>query len=130
MTGCSGVDCKNCLEGVVEQPHGVEIFTADGVFIKQMAIPKAGTMVPQHSHVFDHTSMLARGSVRVWKDGVLDGDVVAPAGIFIAAGIKHAFLALEDETIIYCIHNISRIGNVEIAEEHQLKGADAEAHRG
>jgi quercetin dioxygenase-like cupin family protein len=105
-----------------EQPYGVEIHTPDGIFIKQMVIAKAGTYVPQHSHAWDHTSMLAAGAVRVWRDGVIDRDYQAPTGIPIAAGVKHMFMALEDETIVYCIHNISRTGEVEVSDEHQIVG--------
>lgn len=105
-----------------EQPYGVEIRMADDVFIKQMAIPKAGTYVPQHSHAYDHTSMLAVGSVRVWEDEVLKGDFTAPTGLFIRAGTKHCFLSLEDNTVVYCIHNVSRGDLVEILEENHILG--------
>lgn len=97
-----------------DQPPVVEIKMADGIFIKQMLIARSGTFIPQHVHPYDHTSMLAVGSVRLWKDGVLDGDYTAPTGILITAGIAHMFMALSDNTIVYCIHNVSRTGAVEI----------------
>lgn len=105
-----------------EQPYGVEIRSTDDIFVKQMVIPKSGTIVPQHSHAYDHLSMLAVGSVRVWEDGEDKGVVKAPAGITIKSGVKHTFMSLEDNTIIYCIHNIARSGDVEILEEHQIIG--------
>lgn len=105
-----------------EQPYGVEIKMSDGIFIKQMVIPRAGTYIPQHSHLYDHTSMLAAGSIRVWKDGECLGEFSAPTGILIEAGAKHTFLALEDGTTIYCIHNISRTGEVDIQDEHHVPG--------
>ena len=105
-----------------EQPPVVEIKMADGIFIKQMAIAKAGTVIPQHSHVYDHTSMVAVGSVSVWCDGHHLGDYRAPTGILIPAHRKHLFVALEDGTVVYCIHRIDRTGEVEIAEEHHLPG--------
>jgi hypothetical protein len=115
------VACDNCAAcGIIEQPYGVEIHSTDGIFIKQMVIPTAGTLVPQHSHTFDHLSMLATGAVRVWKDGVLVGDKVAPCGITIVAGSKHAFLALEDRTTIYCIHNLHGANDVGVLSEHQF----------
>lgn len=112
-----------------DQPYGVELKMADGVFIKQMAIPRAGTLIPQHSHKYDHTSMLAVGAIRVWQDGALRGDFTAPTGLTIKAGTKHTFLSLVDDTVVYCIHNIARTGRsgrtgeVEIADEHQFEGA-------
>jgi hypothetical protein len=105
------------------QPPVVEIKMADGIFIKQMFIESAGTYIPTHAHMYDHVSMLARGSVRLWRDGVLIGDFVAPKGIDIPAKTKHTFLALEDSTTIYCIHNIKTAESVEILEEHHLVGA-------
>lgn len=110
------------LHAADEQPHTVEHITSDGVYIMHIVIPKAQSLVPQHSHVYDHTTMVAKGKVKVWEDGKFMGDKVAPASIFIKAGAKHSFLTLEDNTILYCIHNVSRTGEVEIAEEHQIVG--------
>jgi hypothetical protein len=103
------------------QPESIEFHSADDVFVKSMHIKHAGILVPQHSHSYDHLSMLARGSVRVWKDDVLMGEFKAPHGINIEANCKHRFLSLEPDTIIYCIHNTSRNGEVEIAEHHELR---------
>lgn len=105
-----------------QQPPEVEIHIADDVFVKQMAIAKAGTYIPQHSHKYDHLSMLAVGSVDVWKDGRYDRAYHAPAGIVIAAGVKHLFRALEDNTVIYCIHNAARADVAAVLEEHQIVG--------
>lgn len=102
------------------QPFGVEIAIADEIFIKQMHVPFKDTLIPQHSHSYEHVSMLAAGRVDVWRDGSYWQAFIAPCAIVIAAGVKHTFRTLEDNTIIYCIHNITRTGEVEIAEEHQL----------
>lgn len=99
------------------QPGEWEIHTVDGVFIKQMHLPVAGILVPQHSHTHSHMSMLAHGSVRVVVEGEPAGDFHAPMGIFIAAGKKHLFESLEPNTVLYCIHNLA---NMEVAEEYQL----------
>lgn len=106
----------------LEQPPVVEFSTADEVFIKQMLIAKAGTYIPQHSHLYDHTSMLAVGAIKVWEDGVLTGEHVAPKPLLIKKGVKHTFQALVDGTLVYCIHNLSHSGVVEILAEHQLVG--------
>lgn len=110
----------SCL---TDQPHGVEIDIVDDIFVKQMIVKSKDTLIPQHSHTWDHLSMLAVGAVRIWRDGVLDGDYVAPAGILIKAGVKHTFRTLEDNTIIYCIHNIMRSGKIDVLEEHSLEVA-------
>ena len=104
----------------VEQPMQVEISMTDGVFIKQIVIPKAGTYVPQHSHTYDHTSMLAVGTMRVWADGLPLGDFDAPKPIQIKAGVKHTMLAMTDGVVFYCIHNVARTGEVDELEHHEF----------
>jgi quercetin dioxygenase-like cupin family protein len=97
--------------------------TADQVFIKQIHIRQKDVAIPQHSHAYDHTSMLAIGRVRLWKDGVAAGVYSAPVPIFIAAGVKHLFLTETDETLIFCIHNATRPDVARVLEEHDLMGA-------
>lgn len=89
----------------IPQPDKWEFHGADEIFIKQLYLAKAGYVVPQHAHVYDHTSMLASGKLRVWCEDELLGDFTAPTGIFVKAHKKHMMLALEDNTITYCIHN-------------------------
>lgn len=91
--------------------------TVDGVFIKQMYLKTQGTLVPQHSHKHAHVTMLAHGSVEVVVEGHKIGVFKAPYPIFIEARKKHSFLSLEPETVLYCIHNTSRTGSVEIHQE-------------
>lgn len=97
----------------------IEFSEIDGVFIKQMKLPFAGCFVPQHSHNYDHCTLLAHGSVKVYKDGDFHGEFKAPAMIEIKAMCKHTFESLEP-SVLYCIHNVSRTGEPEIHEEHQL----------
>jgi quercetin dioxygenase-like cupin family protein len=101
------------------QPHGSET-RAGGIFVKEMILEKAGTPVLQHAHQTDHISYLAKGSVRVWVEGRLDRDYLAPAPIFIEARTKHEFLSLEDDTLVLCIHNIGASETVPIFEEHPV----------
>jgi hypothetical protein len=110
----------------IELPD-VEFALADGIFIKQMFLERAGIYVPQHSHEYDHASMVAAGAVRLWRDGELIGDFKAPLPIHIAAGTKHTFMSLEPGTVVYCIHRTDRTGQVEVREEHQLNGAPLRA---
>jgi hypothetical protein len=104
----------------IEQPPDISFALTDGIFIKQLFIKSAGSLVPQHSHEYSHVSMLAVGAIRAWCDGVLLGDFVAPHPLHIAALKKHTFQSLVDNTLIYCIHNVSRTGEVDIHEEHQI----------
>lgn len=93
-----------------------EIVTVDGVFIKQMAMALKGTFVAQHSHTYDHVSMLATGSVRIFADAEVLGEFKAPCGILIKAGVKHTIESLEPNTIIYCVHNLHGRDDVDINE--------------
>jgi len=97
----------------------VEWIVQENIFIKQMFMEKSGTFVPQHSHKYSHASLLACGSVRVWKDDILHGDFIAPIPISIAAGCKHTFMSLEPNTVIYCIHHLDESEAPEI-DEHAV----------
>jgi quercetin dioxygenase-like cupin family protein len=108
------------------QPISTEIKMLDGVFVKSMCIAKAGTFIPQHSHTFDHVSVLVRGSVRVQTGGNSHSIAYrAPAGIMIPAGVKHLFESLEDDTIVLCVHDIRDGEGVSIEVEHHLIEPDA-----
>lgn len=123
---CASAECSGCSIQFIKsdaQPYG-EHFTADGIEVLQMVIPKSDTYVPQHTHIYDHLSMLAKGAVDVWADGVSMGRFTAPAGINIKAGVKHLFRSCEDMTIVYCVHNVSRTGQIESINNHHLVAVD------
>lgn len=120
----SGEPCSTCEANVFcfyRHPHQPEVtdHQADGVFAKQIMIPKEGTLIPQHSHCYDHMTIVACGGVIV-SDGEDTRTFAAPAVIRIRAGVKHSFVTTVDDTALYCIHNTARTGHIEIAEEHIL----------
>ena len=80
---------------------GVSHFFGGGVYAKQTVIP-AGVELLQHSHAFDHLSILATGSVVVRVNGE-STPYVGPACIVIKAGIPHAVKATTN-AVWYCIH--------------------------
>lgn len=100
---------------------GYQVTTADGIWIKQYRFPKAGSKIPQHAHVWDHTTLLAHGSVLVWKDGVFDRRYDAPSVIFIAAGVKHMFETIGPDTLVYCLHNARHPEVAAVLAEHELE---------
>lgn len=112
------MSCEECAI-CVEQPPDWEHTSIDGVFIKQMYLKTSGSVVPQHAHVYDHTSMLARGRIKMWAGDEYIGEYAAPTPIFIKAKVKHTFQTLEPDTLIYCIHNVGK-GEVQVHEMHQL----------
>lgn len=114
--------CNGCAARAVCQPHGEE-HVSDGVGVKEMIIPKSGTIVPQHSHEYEHISYVARGLVKVSSsDKPGERFIKAPAAINIPAGVKHTFTSLVDDCLVLCIHNVSRNGTFEVREEHQIIG--------
>ncbi len=94
----------------------VEWYIDERIFVKQMHMEKAGVYVPKHKHDYDHCSMLAAGSIRVWHDEKLIGDFKAPQPLTVKAGIFHTFMSLEPNTLVYCIH-ATKDGEVEVAGE-------------
>lgn len=112
--------CDSCQDMVdPSDVYGAETITADGIMLKQISLPKSGMLVPQHAHHFDHVTMVASGGLCAWAGDEFLGDFVAPIGIFIRANVKHKFLTLMDNTVIYCVHRL-RDGQIAVAEEHQL----------
>lgn len=80
-------------------------YIAGGVYAKQMHFQKAGDTGIQHKHNFDHLSLLVKGKVVVSVEG--EATVyTAPAGINVKAGKEHTVMALEDDSLWYCIHAI------------------------
>jgi quercetin dioxygenase-like cupin family protein len=107
-----------------DQAVTVDWVTVDGVFIKQILIPKAYSAVPQHAHVWDHTTMLARGAVLLRRGNGPWERYVAPKPIFIEKGVKHAFVTLVDATLLFCIHALHNSNTVEILKEHEISEDD------
>lgn len=79
------------------------------LFAKQMHFAKAGDKEDGHKHEFDHLTLLASGSVRLTVEGK-STDFKAPHMIYIRADKNHEIVALEDNTVAYCIHAL-RDGN-------------------
>jgi quercetin dioxygenase-like cupin family protein len=72
-------------------------------WVKQMIFENAGDVHPGHTHSHDHQTLLAKGSVEVWANGITTV-FTAPTIIYIKAGVQHGMVAQEAETVIYCIH--------------------------
>lgn len=112
----NGIERSNCI---IHLPDDIEFKSMDGLFFKGMIMAKKGTIVAQHAHEYYHTSLLARGSVKVII-GERGSEFLyrAPAFIPILEKVKHWFESLEDDTHIYCIHNTGEGGEVKIHEEN------------
>jgi quercetin dioxygenase-like cupin family protein len=76
------------------------------VWTRQMHFKKKGDHETQHTHQFDHVTLLARGSLEVVTNG--ESTVfTAPHMIFISKDSEHSLTALEDDTVAYCIHSMT-----------------------
>jgi len=82
-----------------------KISVVANTWVKQMQFAKAGDFNDGHTHIFDHQTLLGKGSVKVTVNGKVS-EFTAPTIIFIRAGFEHQIEALEDDTICYCIHAI------------------------
>lgn len=80
---------------------GVSHHFGGGAYAKEVVIPK-GTWLQQHSHPYDHLSILAKGSVTVEAGGVKSWHT-GPECMVIKAGIKHSVTALTD-AVWFCVH--------------------------
>jgi quercetin dioxygenase-like cupin family protein len=79
------------------------ISLVSNMWVKQMVFEFAGDSHPGHAHTFDHQTLLANGSVEVNVNGEKT-IFKAPNIIYIKAGLKHGLIALEDKTVVYCVH--------------------------
>lgn len=104
------------------QPYSVEIRLADGMMVKTMTIQRAGDSVPQHSHEYDHVSVVAAGAVLLSAGGATPVPYHAVSSIKVSAGIKHVFTALTDGATVLCVHRTDRTGEVDVREDHQFEG--------
>jgi hypothetical protein len=107
-----------------EQPVSVEIKLTDDLFVKTATVARAGTIIPQHGHRYDHITLLAYGSMRIVAGDVMLGDYTGPVGVLIKAGVKHTMTTLTDGVVFCCIHALHGTDGVEVEETHELEMED------
>ena len=92
------------------KPEFVEFAEVDDIWVRAYSVAKAKTIISQHVHAHDHVTLVSRGTIEGWQDGESIGTFVAPALITIPAGKKHAFMALTDDVVLCCLHNLRGTG--------------------
>ena len=107
--------CESCKAGSGCGMPPTAVYEADGLFVAQIEIQRAGEKIAQHAHVYPHLTMLTHGSVRVHCSGQPDRDFTAPVGFTVEAFTKHQFTALTDDVFLLCIHNTGHSGRLETA---------------
>ena len=87
---------------MADQPN-IQLGKVANLFSRQMHFKRAGDIEHGHKHSFDHLTLLAAGSLRVTLEGKVT-DFKAPHMIYIHKDKEHELVALEDNTVAYCIH--------------------------
>ena len=90
----------------------IKIGSVSNIYVRQMHFVNAGDIEYGHSHKFDHLSLLSSGKVMSIVDGK-ESVFEAPMMIFIKKDIQHEFVALEDNTVLHCVHAIRNGEKVE-----------------
>ncbi len=88
----------------------IEFAEVDDIWVRAYDLKKAGRIASQHVHAHDHITFVSSGSVQAWQDGEDLGTFNAPSMITIPANKKHAFVALSDNVVLCCLHNLRGTG--------------------
>jgi len=86
----------------MEHPK-ISIGCVSNLYSRMMHFEKAGDTEQGHKHQFDHLTLLATGKLKVTVEGVVT-EFTAPHMIYIHKDKNHELVALEDNTVAYCIH--------------------------
>lgn len=87
----------------------VKLGSVANLFSRQMHFKNVGDMEHGHTHQFDHLTLLASGKLQVTVEGQVS-EFTAPHMIYIKKDKMHELVALEPNTVAYCIHAL-RLGN-------------------
>lgn len=86
-----------------------------GIYFRSVLLKDEGTVIPQHSHKYDHATYVGNGSVRLWVNSKWKADFKAGEAIEIKAGQKHLFMSLEPNTRLTCVHDLNSAALIEEA---------------
>lgn len=97
----------------------VHIGCVANLYSRMMHFVKAGDTEIGHTHQFDHLTLLAKGRLKVTVEGVVS-EFTAPHMIYIRADKNHELVALENDTVAYCIHALRDKENNEILDPSMI----------
>lgn len=104
----------------------VKLGCVANLYTRQMHFENSGDIENGHTHPFDHLTLLASGSLKVIVNEKIT-EFKAPHMIYIRAELEHQLMALEDNTVAYCIHALrygDGIGDI-LTPEMIPNGVDA-----
>lgn len=102
----------------MNQPE-VALGLVANLFSRQMHFKRAGDVEQGHTHQFDHLTLLAKGSLKVTVNGEVTY-FAAPQMIYIHKDHEHELVALEDDTVAYCIHALRTKDQSEIIDSSMV----------
>lgn len=85
-------------------------FASGNIFIRKTLVnARAGARTGGHLHVFDHTSIVFSGAVRVTAN-LPNGEKIvrefhAPNHFLVRADVRHDIEAIEDGTTMWCVYS-------------------------
>jgi quercetin dioxygenase-like cupin family protein len=89
------------------------------IYSRMMHFEKAGDIELGHTHQFDHLTLLACGSLKVTVEEK-ETEFKAPHMIYIHKNKNHELVALEDNTVAYCIHALRDQNTGEIIDSDMI----------
>lgn len=81
----------------------ISIGSVANLFTRMMWFEKAGDTEEGHAHRFAHLTLLTKGALKVIVNGQ-ETEFDAPYQIYIEKDLQHTLIALEDDTLAFCIH--------------------------
>lgn len=88
----------------MEKAHELGYF--GNIWVRQNVLEKKGDYAGGHYHLFDHVSLLAKGTIEVEIEGHPPKQFVAPTFIVIKKEFMHKFTAMTDDVLWYCVFAI------------------------
>jgi quercetin dioxygenase-like cupin family protein len=86
----------------MNQPS-IKLSHIQGLFVRMMSFENVGDTELEHTHQFDHATLVAYGSVLVRVRGK-ETLFKAPQLIWIAKDLEHELVAQEPNTVCVCLH--------------------------
>jgi hypothetical protein len=86
---------------------------------RMMHFKHIGDIEYGHTHQFDHLTLLAKGKLKVTVEG-LATEFTAPYMIYINKDKNHELVALEADTVAYCIHALRTTDQSEILDPSMI----------
>lgn len=113
-----------------------DLIIAGPVGIRPMHLDRACQQNVGHEHNYDHTTIVIRGRVKVLYSYMRDGQLIegeseeyaAGETIEIRAKVRHTIIALENDTLYFCVFSHRDFNGV-VCERYEAAMGNQEAYR-